>query len=110
MIGMHWVLMGLCLLAVTVIAVGGVAGIATGWVVPWGRPRVLRPKLWGYGSLVTAAGGTVWAFLGPIAGPPHFPSAYVAWAGWILFMAGLLIQHRAQRPGRAPGNATKTSS
>ncbi|MET7690677.1 hypothetical protein ABZT06_22340 [Streptomyces sp. NPDC005483] len=107
---MHWVLMGLALLAMTVVAVGGVAGIATGWVMPWGRSRVLRPRLWGYGSLVTAVGATVWIFLGPMAGPPHAPSAYVAWAGWVMFMAGLLIQFRAQRPGRAARDATKTSS
>lgn len=102
---MHWVIMGFCLLVVTVIAVGGVAAITTGWVVPWGRPRVLRPKLWGIGSLVTAVGAAVWTFLGPTVGPPHAPSAYVAWAGWILFMVGLLIQHRSQRPGRAAGDA-----
>ncbi|MFE3035416.1 hypothetical protein ACFXKY_27665 [Streptomyces canus] len=107
---MDRVLMGISLLAMAGVAMGGVAGIATGWVVPWGRPRVLRPRVWGYGSLVTAAGGTVWSVLGPLAGPPHVPSAYAAWAGWILFMAGLLIQSRAQRPGRAPLDATKTSS
>ncbi|MEU5045250.1 hypothetical protein [Streptomyces griseorubiginosus] len=107
---MHWVLMGLAVLAMTVVAAGGVAGITTGWVVPWGRPKVLRPRLWGYGSLVTAAGGTVWSVLGPMAGPPHLPSACVAWAGWVLFMAGLLIQSRSHRPGRVPADPTRTSS
>ncbi|MFD5591672.1 hypothetical protein [Streptomyces griseorubiginosus] len=56
---MHWVLMGLAVLAMTVVAAGGVAGITTGWV---------------------------------------------------LFMAGLLIQSRSHRPGRVPADPTRTSS
>ncbi|WP_329220712.1 hypothetical protein OG352_28075 [Streptomyces sp. NBC_01485] len=107
MTGMHWVLAGASAFALTVLAVGGVAGIATGWVAPWGRSRVLRPRLWGYGSLTAAAGGAVWTFVGPLNGPPHGSSAYVAWAGWILFMVGLLIQFRAQRPGRLTLPPTK---
>ncbi|MEU9172513.1 hypothetical protein AB0D34_32800 [Streptomyces sp. NPDC048420] len=103
---MHWVLVGVAALSLTVLAVGGVAGIATGWVAPWGRSRVLRPRLWGYGSLIGAVGAAVWTFVGPLAGPPHGRSAYLAWAGWTVFMVGLLIQLRAKRPGRA----TKTSS
>ncbi|WP_328750277.1 hypothetical protein OHT57_32535 [Streptomyces sp. NBC_00285] len=101
---------GILLLATTGIAVCGVAGIATGWVLPWLRFRILRPRLWGYGTLVSAAGGMVWTLLGPINGTRHLPSAYVDRADWILFVAGLLIQHRSQRHGRAPGDATKASS
>ncbi|MDX3578987.1 hypothetical protein [Streptomyces sp. FL07-04A] len=102
MSAMHAILVGATALAVMVLAVGGAAGVTTGWVPPWGRPRILRPRLWGYGSLVTAAGATVWAFVGPLKGPPHGASVYVAWTGWVVFMAGLLVQLRARRPGRVP--------
>ncbi|MGW1781454.1 hypothetical protein ACWCQQ_20260 [Streptomyces sp. NPDC002143] len=107
---MRWVLVGVSALAVMVLAVGGVAGIATGWVPPWGRSRVLRPRLWGYGSLITAAGAAVWIFVGPLAGPPHGASAYVAWAGWVVFMVGLLIQSRARRSGRSPRTGATTTA
>ncbi|MDH6516741.1 hypothetical protein M2163_006278 [Streptomyces sp. SAI-135] len=110
MTGVHWVLTGTCLLGVTVVAACGVAGAATGWVLPWARPGVLRPRLWGYGSLAVAAGAAVWVFLGPVAGPPHAPAEYVHLTGWSLWVAGLLIQLRARRPGRAPRDATTTSS
>ncbi|MGW0941726.1 hypothetical protein ACWD4O_04125 [Streptomyces sp. NPDC002623] len=107
---MHWVLVGVSALAVTVLAVGGVAGIATGWVPPWGRSRVLRPRLLGCGSLTAAVGATVWIFVGPLAGPPHGTSAYVAWAGWVVFMVGLLIQLRSQRPGHGPRTGPTTTA
>ncbi|MDX2679964.1 hypothetical protein [Streptomyces soliscabiei] len=113
MSAMHWILVGVAALAVTVLAAGGVAGVATGWVAPWGRSRVLRPRLWGWGSLIAATGATVWMFVGPLSGPPHGVSAYVAWVGWVVFMVGLLIQIRARRPGRMPlppATATKAAS
>jgi hypothetical protein len=106
MIGVDRVLMGFTLL----IAAYGVAGIMTGWVLPWNRSKVRRPRLSGIGSLVTAAGTAVWGVLGPMTRSPHGSSAYVAWTGWILFTTGLLIHFLAQRHGRAPGDATKTSS
>ncbi|MFF6803118.1 hypothetical protein [Streptomyces sp. NPDC012616] len=102
MSAMHGILVGVAALAVTVLVVGGAAGVATGRVPPWARSRVLRPRLWGWGSLVTGAGATVWMFVGPLNGPPHGASAYVAWAGWGVLMAGLVIQLRARRPGRTP--------
>ncbi|MFI1162601.1 hypothetical protein ACH4UM_03090 [Streptomyces sp. NPDC020801] len=83
---------------VTMLAVSGIATVTTGWVMPIGRHRVLRPRLWGYGTLVCAAGAGVFLFLGPLA------NAYgpLPWAGWIAFMAGLGLQWMGQRPGRVP--------
>ncbi|MER6380155.1 hypothetical protein ACWDBD_27865 [Streptomyces sp. NPDC001118] len=88
----------------------GIAGITTGWVVPWSRARVLRPRLWGYGCLLAASGGPVFLYLGPLGSlGPLAPEQYgfLPWLGWLGFMAGLGLQMLAQRPGRA---VTKTVS
>ncbi|WP_158692690.1 hypothetical protein [Streptomyces roseochromogenus] len=85
------------------LAVSGIASITTGWVVPWLRTRVLRPRLWGYGSLLAAVGGAVFLYLGPLA--ERYGS--LPWLGWLGFMAGLGLQMLAQRPGRA---VTKAAS
>lgn len=110
MAGMHRVLTGLAALTVTVVAVGGVAGIATGWVPPWGASRVLRPRLWDWGSLINATGAAVWIFVGPLNGPPQGASAYVAWAGWVVFMVGLPVRLRARHPGHLPRAGPTTTA
>ncbi|MCX4883357.1 hypothetical protein [Streptomyces sp. NBC_00847] len=92
--------------AVTLVAAGGIAALTTGWVMPWRRSRVLRPRLWGYGSLICAVGGGLYMFVGPFSGPPAGVRGDVAWCGWVAFMAGLGVQFLAQRPGRTP-RATK---
>jgi hypothetical protein len=100
---MHMYLVVASAVALLLLAVFGVASVTTGWVVPWGRPRVLRPRLWGTGCLVCAVGGAVFLYLGPLAGA----HGDLPWIGWIAFMAGLGLQMLAQRPGRS---ATKTAS
>ncbi|MGI5377971.1 hypothetical protein ACQEV2_27730 [Streptomyces sp. CA-251387] len=103
---MHIYLVVAAALSLGLLGVLGIVTITTGWVVPFGRARVLRPTLWGYGSLVSAVGGAVFVFLGPLAetyGP-------LPWAGWFVMMAGLGLQMLAQRPGRGATNATKTAS
>ncbi|MEU5093219.1 hypothetical protein [Streptomyces sp. NPDC020996] len=96
--------------AVTGLAAIGVAGVVRGWTPPWGGRRVLRPKLWGYGSLLAAAGMALFAFLGPLQEPR--PSLYaLPVIGWCGFMGGLFLQNLSLRPGRRGGDATtKTSS
>lgn len=98
---MHMYLVVAAAVAMALLAGAGIAAVTAGWVVPWGRSRVVRPKLWGYGALLSAAGGTFFVFLGPLAG------AYgpLPWLGWLALMAGLGLQMLAQRPGR---EATKT--
>ncbi|MER6441407.1 hypothetical protein ABT275_34265 [Streptomyces sp. NPDC001185] len=39
-----------------VVAVGGIAAIAYGWVLPSIRAKVVRPRLYGWGVLVLAVG------------------------------------------------------
>ncbi|OIJ64892.1 hypothetical protein WN71_026725 [Streptomyces mangrovisoli] len=76
----------------------GAAGAATGWVPSWtGRP-VLRPRLLGWATLLSAAGFSLFIFLGPLAhsyGP-------LPWIGWAAFMTGLVLQSYARRPGLLP--------
>ncbi|MEU6771213.1 hypothetical protein [Streptomyces sp. NPDC046759] len=83
--------------AMGLLGVFGIAGIATGWVAPWGRGRVLRPRLWGSGSLLSGVGGAFFVFLGPLAAGRH---TVLPWLGWVAFMVGLGLQMLAQRPGR----------
>ncbi|EDY57613.1 MULTISPECIES: hypothetical protein [Streptomyces] len=66
---------------------------------------MLRPRVWGYGTLVSLAGIGTYLFVGPLQGPGmgNFP---VAMSGMAVFAAGLCVQRRALKPGRA----TKTSS
>lgn len=104
MIVMHLYLVVAAWLAVALLAAGGIASIVADWV-PWpARRRVLRPRLWGYGTLLGALGVGLFLFLGPLddSGFGVLPIA-----GWCLFLAGSIVQLFAQRPGR---DATKTAS
>jgi hypothetical protein len=98
-------------LITVLMAAGGIAALTTGWVMPWRRSRVLRPRLWGFGWLICAVGWGLFMFLGPFVGPPAGLRGVVAWCGWAAFMAGLGVQVLSQRPGRTPGpSPTKTSA
>ncbi|MET7698496.1 hypothetical protein [Streptomyces sp. NPDC005485] len=97
-------------LVFTALGALGVVTLTTGRVAPWGRGRVVRPRLWGYGSLVAAVGGALFLFLGPLSGPPHGVRGAVAWGGWAVFMAGLTLQYLAQRPGRRTPRPARTAS
>ncbi|MER5755654.1 hypothetical protein [Streptomyces sp. NPDC002088] len=106
---MHWALVSLAVGCVTIYAVIGLAGIVTGWVPPWGRSRVLRPRLWGTGALLSAAGLSLFMFLGPLgdAQPLH---VYLPLAGMGVNFVGLALQMLAQRPGRALPPPTMSAS
>ncbi|MGW4569101.1 hypothetical protein ACWEN3_44510 [Streptomyces sp. NPDC004561] len=94
---MHMFLVVAAALVVALMVGFGVAGITTGWVIPLGRRRILRPKLWGYGQLTGAVGLALWMFLGAL--PHRFD--VLPLVGWFLFMGALGLQMLAQRPGRA---------
>lgn len=96
--------MNMVWVTVTVLALGaaaaaGIAAITTGWLPPLGRDRVLRPRLWGYGELVSAAGLGVFMFLGPLRGPDIRMLPY-ALSGTAVFLVGSALQMTARRPGR----------
>lgn len=95
------IVVGTAVLAVVAGAVMGVAGIAAGWVPPWGRRRILRPKLWGYGSLAATAGPSGFLFLGSFDGPSGVYGAVMV-VGFSIFAVGLYLQVLAQRPAGTP--------
>ncbi|MFJ4203590.1 hypothetical protein ACIP2Y_28725 [Streptomyces sviceus] len=104
---MHETLVLLAVLVLTAGAVLALAAIINGWIAPGpGRAKVLRPHVWGYGTLVSMAGIGTYLFVGPLQGPDmgNFP---VAMSGMAVFAAGLYVQRRALKPARA---ARKTSS
>ncbi|MFJ8994370.1 hypothetical protein ACIRQH_28705 [Streptomyces sp. NPDC102279] len=95
-------------LAALVAAGLGVAAIATYWVPPWFRRRVVRPRLWGWGALSGSVGMSLFMFLGPFHGPDADMTPY-AMTGVALFVVGQALQMLGQYPGRitkAPGNRT----
>jgi len=104
MIGVHETLVILAVLVLTAGTGLALAAVTTGWIAPGpGRAKVLRPHVWGYGTLISMAGIGTYLFVGPLQGPDmgHFP---VAMGGMAVFAAGLYVQRRAFRPAR------KTSS
>ncbi|MGX1544378.1 hypothetical protein [Streptomyces adustus] len=76
----------------------GIAGAATGWVPPWARGEILRPRLLGWATLLAGVGFSLFVFLGPLAGS-YGP---LPWTGWAAFMIGLFLQSRARRPSIIP--------
>jgi hypothetical protein len=106
--GVYWVLVGVAAAAVVAGAAAGVAAIATGWVPPWGGHRIMRPKLWGYGTLVSAVGLAGYMFLGPMNQAP-FAHVSIAAMGFGLWLAGAATQMSARRPAR-PRDAAATKN
>ncbi|MFJ2391964.1 hypothetical protein ACIOTI_04360 [Streptomyces sp. NPDC087843] len=94
---MTWVTVGVLVLGA--LAGAGIVAITTGRLPPLGRDRVLRPRLWGYGALVSAFGLGVFLFLGPFHGPDLRMAPY-ALSGTAVFLVGSALQMAARRPGR----------
>ncbi|MFJ8197542.1 hypothetical protein [Streptomyces sp. NPDC096152] len=89
----------LAALLVSGLAAMGVAAIRTGWLLPWGAYLILRPRLWGYGSLVLAAGAAL--FMSPVAFPGLADRfAVLPVVGWAVFLVGLVMQMAARWQGR----------
>ncbi|MFJ2561609.1 hypothetical protein ACIP6V_01150 [Streptomyces sp. NPDC088770] len=81
-------------------AVTGILAITTGWVPPAGRKKVLRPQLWGYGTLTAAVGtGAFLLCLGMLGSRPaaHFNLALV---GMAVSLLGSFLQFVSRRPAR----------
>ncbi|MET7382010.1 hypothetical protein ABZT08_24850 [Streptomyces sp. NPDC005526] len=96
---MHPIPAVLAALFVSGLTAMGVAAIRTGWVLPWGAHKILRPRLWGSGSLVLAVGAAL--FMSPVASPGLADRfAVLPVVGWAVFLVGLVIQMAARWPGR----------
>ncbi|MFI1353896.1 hypothetical protein ACH4TV_09980 [Streptomyces sp. NPDC020898] len=53
---MHWFIVGTAALLLGGLVVCGAVATRTGWLLPWLRRRVLRPELWGYGTISFGTG------------------------------------------------------
>jgi hypothetical protein len=53
---MHWFFLGTAALLLGGQVVCGAVAARTGWLLPWLRRRVLRPALWGYGTMSFGTG------------------------------------------------------
>ncbi|MFH0174732.1 hypothetical protein [Streptomyces cacaoi] len=106
---MNWIAVSIALAVITAVAAAGVAAVTTGWLLPFRRERILRPKLWGASLLLIAFGLAFFLFLGPLGGmPPRHP--YLPFLGIGVNFVGLALQLLAQRPGRSPLPSTTTAS
>ncbi|MFI5634668.1 hypothetical protein ACIA8E_36035 [Streptomyces sp. NPDC051664] len=79
----------------TLATVEGIAAIRTGWVLPWLRNKVFRPRLWGYASLLMAACLALQIFDSP---KTHFPIGHLGVAGGFIGSAMMVV---ARRPAKA---------
>ncbi|MGW1005132.1 hypothetical protein [Streptomyces sp. NPDC002520] len=102
---MHMYLVVGAWLLTAVFAAGGIAGIVREWVPPWLRRRVVRPRLWGYGTLVMTLGVSLLLLLGPFEGAGFGAVSFFGYCGLVL--AGGIMQALSQRPGEGP---TKSAS
>ncbi|MGW5276639.1 hypothetical protein ACWEQP_29645 [Streptomyces sp. NPDC004044] len=92
---MHWYVVVPFAVMSTLAVVEGIAAIRTGWVVPWLRNKVFRPRLWGYASLLLAACLALQIFDSP---KTHFPFGGL---GVIVGFIGSAMMVVARRPAKA---------
>ncbi|MEU4083836.1 hypothetical protein [Streptomyces aureus] len=106
---MHWYLVGFAALAVAAAAATGIAALTAVWVPPWARRRVVRPQLYGWGALATAAGAGLFMFPGPFHGRDA-DLTLTALVGIPLFFLGAVLQAMSQHPGRRGPAPTDTGT
>ncbi|NEB04453.1 hypothetical protein [Streptomyces sp. SID13726] len=95
---MNWVLVVATSVLVGALLVLGVVQVVTGWAPPWVRDTILRPRLSGVGTLVSAAGLGVFVFLGPLGGVSD-RHLYIPLLGLMATGVGTsLFQRLARRP------------
>jgi len=87
---------------------GGIATLRTGWVLPWLRRRMFRPRLWGYGELTMAAGVALCASGGLLEAPQSGTVVSTPAPALALVSLGLVMS--ARRPGSGvPAEGSGTS-
>ncbi|MEW2493169.1 hypothetical protein AB0942_06360 [Streptomyces nodosus] len=96
---MYGVLVGAAALVMAAVAAVGMVSVVTGWVPRWERRKVRRPRLWGYGALVSAVGMSVFVFLGPFDDTLSSRTV-LAFAGLAVWVLGAAVQMMARRPVR----------
>ena len=94
----------LAALLIAVLAGAGVGAVTRGWTPLVRRNRIARPRLWGYGLLVSDAGLAGLIFVGPYLSPQAHGGLAVA--GTFVMIAGIVVQQVAARPARPTKNAS----
>jgi hypothetical protein len=109
MIGMNEVLGIVGAVVITTGLAIGTAAVTKGRLLPGrGSAKILRPRVWGYGTLLNQAGTGAFLFLGPLDASRHPGFFPFALTGAAVAVLGLYVQRRARFPAGA--GATRTSS
>ncbi|MFF3861446.1 hypothetical protein [Streptomyces sp. NPDC002209] len=80
------------------LAVSGVATLSRGWLLPWQRRHIVRPRLFGWAQLLIAAALGV-ELVGLLAVDSAYRSV-VTMPGVVGLLIALVLSTRAQRPPR----------
>ncbi|MFE7212848.1 hypothetical protein ACFY0A_20330 [Streptomyces sp. NPDC001698] len=95
---MDWFLVGAAAVGFGLLAVAGVLALATGWLAPWLRGRVVRPDLWGYGTVSLATGlATIMSFKAAVDSEIVLDTLFVL-AMALVILGGLLQRRSLRRP------------
>ncbi|MGW2931762.1 hypothetical protein ACWGQ5_38100 [Streptomyces sp. NPDC055722] len=76
----------------------GVPAVTTGWVLPWHRGRVLRPRLWGYGCLLVGAAAVLSWCSENVSGDAAY--GVLSDSGLACLLVGFAVQFLGHRAGR----------
>jgi hypothetical protein len=92
--GRHWYVLGLSVLMAGGLVVCGAVAVRTGWVLPWQRRHIVRPRMWGYGGMLFGVGLLVQMVDGAMDGldTSLIPDAAVTMSGLLLMVAGAWFQ------------------
>ncbi|WP_405863202.1 hypothetical protein OG407_33185 [Streptomyces sp. NBC_01515] len=96
----------LAVLLIAVLAGVGLGAVTRGWTPLARRNRIVRPRLWGYGILVSDAGLAACVFFGPFQGPDDSRLAPFAVVGAVVVFAGVLVQGAALDLAKPTKNAS----
>ncbi|WP_327360936.1 MULTISPECIES: hypothetical protein [unclassified Streptomyces] len=80
------------------LAVSGVATLSRGWLLPWQRRHIVRPRLFGWAQLLIAAALGV-ELVGLLVVDSGYRSV-VTMPGVVGLLFALVLSTRAQRPPR----------
>jgi hypothetical protein len=78
--------------------VAGVLALTTGRIMRWWQGRIVRPRLWGCGALLSCAGVVLFQLGRVASGMTVIDVVYGS--GMALFVSGAVMQSFGQRVGR----------
>ncbi|MFJ5217194.1 hypothetical protein ACIP98_21030 [Streptomyces sp. NPDC088354] len=93
-------------LLTSLIAASGIAAVVCGWIPPWGRRYVRRPRLYGSGQLIVAASlSWHWIFVVLIDNP--WSHQWGSLTGSVILLIGLLVTWIGQSSGGSQRNGAR---